>query len=491
MMAAGLILGVALRFLMLASSKSFWGDEWFTMGLVQKPTLAVFYGAVQDVHPPFYFLLLHGVTRFLGMGEWALRSVSIAAGVGLLVAVYFLAETLFSRNRAVLALFLTAISPYWLQSSNEVRGYSLLAFLACASAVFFLKALKNPGQKKWVWGYGLFLILAVYTEHYAWFIWLAVSITVFLSRGENGIRSDWARIQTGFFILGLPSLAMIVFQAFFRENMFHIYRVREYQNFFMILKKVVGLFWHFSCGYTYAMLDQERIRYHLQHSGFFWTSAITALAASACAGGALARLFRRDIKKFGFSFSILVLPVLFLAFFYPIRLDARYLSFAAPIFYVLLADGFCRIQNRIWATVLIGSYLLVSSVGSAQAIFLKTDPVHKEDYLSQILYVRDRVHPKDATCGEAPQIAYYQKRRGIKIEAPSFAIWDEFAASDTSRFDRVWLLDARNMNRRAAENDFQRVTGYFSSLGFYPAAGPIVFGGDEGLTVVCLFDRKK
>jgi 4-amino-4-deoxy-L-arabinose transferase-like glycosyltransferase len=490
MLALSVLVGVSLRFFMAASAKPFWGDEWFTVELVQKSLAEVVNGAVQDVHPPLYFVLLHGVMRILGTGEWVFRSVSFVAGVALVPAVYGMTRELFSKKEAALASFLTAVSPYWLQSSNEVRSYGLFSFLAGMTVFSFLKASREPARKSWKFLYGIFLISSIYTEHYGWFLWLGAT-----GAAVTGVfrahRRGFLGLQAGLFLAGLPSLGLIALQAFFSENMFHAYRLREYQDFFILLKKLAGLFWHFACGYTYSMLDGARIFHYLKHSPFFWVSAFVGVFASALALGALAGLYRPSREKFIFCFFVLPFPVILLAFFYPIRLDARYLSFAAPVYYALLAGGFCRIKKKRLAASLAGLYLWVAGTGTAQAIFSPTDPVHKENYLEQVLYVFSRAKEGDAVCGSLPQIAYYRARRLIDPKVPLFARWDDLLGSNLSGFNRVWLLDGLNMNSRTAEEDFKRIRGYAARIGFSPTGDAVRFGGEEGLTVVYLLERKK
>ncbi|MBI3316180.1 MAG: glycosyltransferase family 39 protein [Candidatus Omnitrophica bacterium] len=244
-------IGLLLRVLMLTGPKSFWGDEWFSLGLAQRSFAEVFWASIHDVHPPFYFLLLRAAVCCFGQGEWAFRLVSFVAGLGTLAAVYRLSRLIFQNQTARWAIFLTAISPYWLQSSNEVRSYSLLGFLASLTAVFFAEALCHPEKKFWKWAYAMSAIFLVYTEHYGWFLVAAAIAAQGYLWTRKKLPLGLGRAQRVMLIFAVPSLCLIGYQAVFGEHMFDLSRVREYFAWPLIFKKIVGIFWHFSSGYRF------------------------------------------------------------------------------------------------------------------------------------------------------------------------------------------------------------------------------------------------
>ena len=486
-----LALGTLLRLLMFFSQKSLWGDEWFSIALAQEPLQQVFLKSIQDVHPPLYFVLLRAAVRTLGAHEWVFRLPSLAAGMGLFITMYFLAKEIFSRKEARLAAYLAAISPYWLQSSNEIRSYSLFAFLVCLGTFFFIRAVKDPAGRGWRWAYAITALAAVYTEHYAWFWILGITAAILWTpSGKEGMRSikPW---QLGVITAGIPSLSLIAFQAIFRETMFQGYRLKEYLSFFVLFKKTVGLFWHFSCGYFYSMLAADRILYYLGHAPFFWVSAAAAAAATGLMIKALVEVFGSHRLAFTLCFTTLFIPIIFLIIFYPIRLDARYLCFAALFFMILTARGLVGLSNRAWKSAFLILLSGVSITGSAQAILSRTDSIHKEDYFNQIRYAFKNAGDEDAVCGLAGQVRYYQPRLGQRLRGTYFPSLDDWDKSDYARFKKVWYLDGVNMNPGEFNRVAGNVAGRMALKGFRLVREPIRFGGEEGLTVVYLFENKQ
>ncbi|MCU0520357.1 MAG: hypothetical protein MUF84_06680, partial [Anaerolineae bacterium] len=65
-----LLLASCLRFYNLGT-QSFWNDEGNTARLVERPIRLIIDGAAGDIHPPGYYLLLHGWRAIAGESEYA------------------------------------------------------------------------------------------------------------------------------------------------------------------------------------------------------------------------------------------------------------------------------------------------------------------------------------------------------------------------------------------------------------------------------------
>lgn len=482
-------IGFLFRFLMLVSQKSPWGDEWFTIGIVQQPLPKVFFDSLQDVHPFLYNVVLCSFIHFLGAQEWAFRLLSFLASLGTLVFVYLLTREFFGKEEARLASFFVAISPYWLQSSNEIRSYSLLAFVVLTASFAFIKMLGYPG-KKWRVIYILAAVAAIYIEHYAWFWFLGTTTCALFLHLKNKNGREILRRQAIVFLAGIPSLAIIAYQALFKENMFQVGRMQEYFSVAVMLKKIVGLFWHFSCGYFFSMVTVEGISHYLKTSFFFWLSAVSTVAAFSFALKGFFKIFKERPEIFVLWLMVLYFPVVLLGVFYPIRLDARYLSFAAPFFFITLAYGVMNV-SRFWIrTVFITIFSAVSLFGSFHAILSPTDSIHKEDHRALVEYALRHAGPRDAFCGLKPQMDYYRPRLGTPPDLPIFSSYEDLAGTKTSRFEKIWFLGITNMQPEVADRIFKDICLKMARLGFYPDFDPLRFGGREGLTVLYVFQNK-
>lgn len=484
------VLAVTLRVLMLLSAKSLWGDEWFSIELAQKSFRDVFLGSVHDVHPPAYFLALHGMIRLFGNTEWMYRLISFLAGIALVGTIYFLAKVIFGKRAALYAFFLTALSPYLLQSSNEIRSYALLALLASLTLLFYTQALREPQRLAWRLGYAVSAVTAIYVEHYAWFVVLATGVTLFFERIHQRERKDLWRAFFCVSIAGSASLALAAYQAVFHEHMFETYRIREFWSAAILLKKIIGVPWHFTNGYYFSMITVDRVFYYLRHSPVFWMSIISTSTAAMLLVFSFKRLFSKDRALFVLAGMVLIFPTVFLILFYSIRLQARYLIFSAPIFFVMIGGALATLQRKNLRNAALLILSTAAVIGSAHTLLLKTDAVHKEDYKELISYVFLRAKREDVVCGLSPQVRYYRKQLGFEGRAIVVPELGDLSPVITRSAKRVWVLDQLNMHEEVWRRNYEQIKIRLASLGFFPAQAPYRFGGDEGLVVLYLFERR-
>jgi len=137
-----LLLASLLRFYRL-DAQSFWNDEGNSARIAERPLDLILEGAAGDIHPPGYYLLLHYWRALFGQSELALRSLSVVAGLALVLFTYLLGRDLFGEAAGLMAAFLGAISPFAIYYSQEARMYALLAALSAASTYLLLYALTS------------------------------------------------------------------------------------------------------------------------------------------------------------------------------------------------------------------------------------------------------------------------------------------------------------------------------------------------------------
>ena len=483
------LLGFALRLGMWLGDKSPWSDEWFSIMLAQKPFVEVVQGAIRDVHPPLYFILLHAMSFIPGDALWAFRLWSFLPGVGLLVVLYFLTKEVSERKTAAGVLFFAAISPYWLQTANEIRSYSLLSFMTILASFCLVKASKEPGAARWMRLYFLTAVLAAYIEHVAWF-WLSAAtaylVHLFFKERRAG---KLPRFHRWVLFISAPALLLTVYQAFFGEAFFDFERIREYLPPLIFLKKTVGIFWHFSCGYTYSMITTEVLKDQLRSSVFFWLSAVTTLSALFFVGDGFLRLWKARRAEATFFATALMLPLVVLGVFYSVRLDARYLSFAAPFYFIFLGLGVS--SARPWArTGFLILFTVVNGFGAFRALSSPTDAVHREDYKSMLRRVVQDSGERDAVVGKRLPVAYYRKALGWKFKGPYFPEPHDFFIENRRDFDRVWMMDSVNMHPKVTDRQLEGTLHKMETLGYRLSGNPVLFGGPDALTRLYIFERE-
>ena len=184
-----LLLAFALRLYRLGG-QSLWYDETVSAILARKAIPELIAHTARDIHPPGYYLLLHGWRRLAGETEFALAFLSLVFGVLLVAGVYLLGRRLFDRPAALWAAALVALSPYHLWYSQEVRMYTLAAFLGLLTLYFTLQALSplpprsrsaelasKPAPLPWL-GYTMTAALGLYTLYY--FAFLLIPLNLFI-----------------------------------------------------------------------------------------------------------------------------------------------------------------------------------------------------------------------------------------------------------------------------------------------------------------------
>ncbi|MCK4315185.1 MAG: glycosyltransferase family 39 protein, partial [Anaerolineae bacterium] len=179
-----LLLAAALRFYHL-DAQSFWNDEGNSARIAERTLDLILEGAAGDIHPPGYYLLLHYWRALFGQSEFVLRSLSVVAGLVLIVFTYLLGRHLFGEVTGLMAAFLGAISPFAIYYSQEARMYALLAAVSAASTYLLLRFLvsdmgQKPGfsEKTWFLAYVLTTTAGLYIQ-YAFSFVLLVHNSIF------------------------------------------------------------------------------------------------------------------------------------------------------------------------------------------------------------------------------------------------------------------------------------------------------------------------
>lgn len=476
------LVGLGARLCMLLSSKSLWGDEIYSVTWALKSDLpGILMNCFTVNHPPLYYFLVHLFLRTLGEHEFVLRLPSFLSGLVTLWTVYWLGKKLFGKPAGRAAALLAAVSPYFLQSSNEIRPYSVLAMISALILVFLFKSLKKKSY--WI-VYTVLCVMITYVEHVGVFIVLATAVYLAAAR-----RKDALIPQAAVFLFQVPWVFLVFRQAIENEKILQVSRIHEYWNLPWMLKKTVGIFWHFFCGYQFSMLTVDKVLHHIRTSPVFWLQAVLTLAGVLALATSFLKLYagRRDI--FWFCTSTILMPFFLLLIFYPIRLDARYLHFAAPLIFVLTGAGLWAWKPR-WVPAFFLSAFTVASLGvDLHSIGLKTDPIHKEDFKSMVAYVSKRLDSRSAVLGSVYHHDYLVKFLGFDASVRYFGRPEELSEENTSKLDSLWYLKEMNMHSEVSERILSDDAAYLKTLGFFEKER-IRFGGEEGLTLACLYVKR-
>jgi uncharacterized membrane protein len=172
-----ILLALILRLARLGLQPLWWDEGWSLYFATSAPRSMLELTAV-DIHPPFYYLLLHLWIGLFGSGALPVRILSVLVGTVTVPLLFLTGQRLLGDRGGLLAAFLLAISPFHIYYSQEVRMYglvTLLGLLAFYFAVRWQQAHRGIGS---LVGYVLAATTALYTQYYAAFLLLALNLVV-------------------------------------------------------------------------------------------------------------------------------------------------------------------------------------------------------------------------------------------------------------------------------------------------------------------------
>ena len=183
------LLGVLLRVSHLGAM-SVWSDEGFSYNFASRPLGQMLPLLKMDVHPPLYFLLLH-VWLYLGSSAVWLRGLSVVFGMLVLIAGYLIGKRFFGVHVGLLLMFFLAVSPAEIHYSQEIRMYSLLAFLSgmmIYAALLYVRSVAHGHMALFV----VIAALCLYTHYYSLFLIGGLLLYVLIDLIGRGLKTEIA-----------------------------------------------------------------------------------------------------------------------------------------------------------------------------------------------------------------------------------------------------------------------------------------------------------
>jgi 4-amino-4-deoxy-L-arabinose transferase-like glycosyltransferase len=455
------VLAAAVARLPGIAGRSLWGDEAYSLAFAGQDagrivSVSVFGAA--DVHPPLYYLLLKAWGALFGGSDAAARSLSLVLGCVAVAGVYLLGRQLLGRAGALAAGLIAALSPCFVQSGGEVRMYSLLgaaavfahlAFARLSGAGDFRRGGKGGGggaADAALWAAAC--LAGIYTHHLGWLVPLShwgFLCWRRLAGGESppSLLPRLFRLQALVILLAAPVLAGFLRQAGTRAFIFDSPPA--------LVKKLAGVYLHFSMGYHFANFGRQAARAIL-------ADPLSAALLGAAALGAAYFLFRAaasggepEGRGMALAAAVLLIPVVFGAVFFQLNLGARYLSAAAPGFVILIARGVtARGRGRLfWPAALLLAAANIVSLGTAWR--LPTDVVHREDWQGLAAHLEARVRSGEFVgCENIIALRHYYSGGGAVLgNAKALALRPERYAALGGR--SLWVQAGVDGSTPAAE----------------------------------------
>ncbi len=387
-LAALFVLALALRFYRI-DEQSFWYDEGLTVALALRPLDDIARAAAADVHPPFYYWLLHGWLRIAGTTEAAARAFSALCGAIAVVLTALLGRRWFGVSAGWIAGIAAAISPFAIHYSQETRMYALAMLLSVCLWVAFERVARNANaahqaettSSYWRWWllYGAVALVALST-HYFMVTFVTATALVGTLLLHRRARLAWIvghLALAGFFIA-------IVWNS--RERLAVWTFAKQPTDPFFILVDVLRVF---SLGPA------------ISDDSWFWLVGFMALLAASVAA------WRMSPASTGMVLAWLLVPlvaIMALSLNQPYY-KPRFLLPALPAFHLILGAGSAALASYATgqfgpragagATWLAAAWLIAAAVSPLRNAWF--DPVfQRDDYRGLAQAISATARPDDA-----------------------------------------------------------------------------------------------
>lgn len=313
-----ILFAIALRLFML-SSHDLWYDEASVYRNAKNLTKVILQDekVIYPTHPPLYYILLNFWIKVFPDSAFWLRGFSALAAIIATYLVFRFCIFFMSKEIALIAAFLFAVSPLNIWYSQEVGLYNL-SLLFVSTAVFLLaKCLKEASLLNWFYLYVL-LVVSLGTNHYSWFIIFGIWFIVLLNKEFRQHIRKWILLNILLLLFILPYLLVFI------KNLVNILNANFWINR-PTLKSILITFGNFNAGY-----NADHKTYIFQYLIFF----------SLFVSGVLYGL-RRYKSIFKILITILITGILIpyvISRWLPVYID-RHLMLFSPFYYIVIAAG--------------------------------------------------------------------------------------------------------------------------------------------------------
>lgn len=211
------LLALGLRLVSLTRN-GLWIDEASSVAISSLPVRDLITASSMDPHPPTYYLVLQAWMGVFGNSEFAVRLLSVFAGVLTVSVSYRLGARLLGVRPGLLAAWWLALSPALVEYSQETRMYALLGLWSVLMVWLALRLgdqLRSRGRLA-VLAYGLIGATGLYVHYYFAFVLLAVNLWMI---GRCWSRRDWQWLIRWLLLQGAIAVPFIPWIPFFLYQM--------------------------------------------------------------------------------------------------------------------------------------------------------------------------------------------------------------------------------------------------------------------------------
>jgi hypothetical protein len=374
-------------------------DEGFSLRFIEPDPWEIVQHGANDSHTPFYTLLLKGWCQVFGTGEIAIRSLSLLLGLLAVFCLYELGRQVYGPKAALWAGILGATSPLWVWFSAEARMYTLWLAVACIHSIFFFHLARRPGLF-YVLAYGLSGAVLVYTQ-YIGILLTATHLGYLLLTWKYNRRLLWWLGQSYCLMLAalIPwGVALLAFYTGYESD------VLPAPSFGEVFNLIIQLLAGYNTDNAWFVAAAPFLKAGLVSLFLLFLMIFLPVFLTGKQIAAHTKLF------------VLAPPVWIVAFFFfsfiTSIMEARYLLFMTPLFYLALGRWLSRLGGKKGQAL---AALILVAVCAGAVYLQTTDPASSErvNYRGAASYLSAKIRPGDRIVLDAyfiePAFTYYYR----------------------------------------------------------------------------------
>jgi|GEM_PF-2533603 len=324
------------------------------------------------------------MTTLVGVNGYALRFVPVLVSIALILLVWRLAHAILAPSFAWVVTAGISLSPWLLRYATEIKPYELDALVSCALLLVGLSVINSePDYRPWL-RLGLLGALAILVSTPSVFTLAGIGLGMVVSMGHD--RKTWNRIFSLAFSWGSIFTILYFFQY---HNIASMEMMQRYWSPVFLTPTHI-----LQNGQTVVFEVLGNILYYNEYVSFptFLFGMLILIGL----------VYQRDQLSRFFLFAGPILIALFVSAFgfYPVH--ARLMLYAAPLFFILSANGLeSLIQwiTRLVPSAQVSAILLVIACFSVPATigsFKYSEGLLKQDPREAIASWRTQRAPGDA-----------------------------------------------------------------------------------------------
>jgi mannosyltransferase len=407
-----ILLGIVLRIYTIGN-ESLWADEGWSF---YRGTMSI--GALlsdlffNENNPPVYYVFINIWIKIAGDSEIAIRLPSAIFGIILIYCNFRIGELLYDKTVGLWFSFITAISLFFIEYSQEARVYMLFALLASLSMKSYFELQVNSGVSKYA-KYVLWTVLLIYSHVYSVFLVFAQNIIfvfqrfIFQKESNPGLK-NWIYLQGTVFLLAFPWFVSYLIRAQDIQDNFWIVEpgLANLKQTFKIYSQNsnIGLLIFLLLSFL-AIFEIQRLSSHKKFTDILgWLYSLK--------WNVKLQKVEQAVYLSIWLFVPIVIPFILSLISQPIY-HVKYTIASALPFYLLVGAGAKSISlNRKMGTLFLIAIFLTLSTGKVIGYYEK---IKKEQFREAFAYIENNSDPGDLIIMNARAIewttySYYQKR---------------------------------------------------------------------------------